>query len=321
VQQTGITATMVAAMEESVIREIVLELETFFGDPSAYRSILLLFAAVVIAYWLSKYLAKSIIWVAQKIAIRADSSSNAVRQMKLRRVETYLSVTIAFVRAFAVAVVAFIAWRMISPAATTSTAAIGAGAMFIVLAGGTVGVMLRDLTSGTAMIAEGWFNIGDYIRIEPFLDVDGVVERATLRSTKLRSLSGDVIWVHNQYIQGVKVTPKGLRTIAVDIFVNDAERGRALVQKVIDAIPIGTLLITKKPVIKSIDQWGDELWRIIVYSYTAPGREWLMDKIFVESIKSADRKTRNRNVIVYPPIVRFADPEAERNFKRAIKLK
>lgn len=84
--------------------------------------------------------------------------------------------------------------------------------------------MLRDLTAGTAMIAEQWFNVGDYIRVEPFIDVGGVVERATLRSTKLRSLNGEIIWLHNQHIHGIKVTPRGIRTMAVDIFVNDEKK-------------------------------------------------------------------------------------------------
>jgi hypothetical protein len=57
-----------------------------------------------------------------------------------------------------------------------------------------------------------------------------------------------------------------------------------------------------------------------VYGYTAPGREWLMDKIFVELINSMDEKLSKDKIIVYPPITRFADAEAEKNFKRAIKL-
>lgn len=112
----------------------------------------------------------------------------------------------------------------LSPAASSSTAAIGAGALFIVLTGGTIGVMLRDLTAGTAMIAGQWFNVGDYIMVVHFIDVGGVVERATLRSTKLRSLSGEIIWLHNQHIHGIKVTPRGIRTMAVDIFVNDEKK-------------------------------------------------------------------------------------------------
>ncbi len=307
-------------MNNTQISDIFREFEYFLVQPNAYRSILTLILAIVISYWLSRFLAKGIIRVAQYIGTRSDNSTDELSKFKLRRIETYLSITIAIVRALTVAVVAFFAWQYLSPAASSSTAAIGAGALFIVFAGGTIGVMLRDLTAGTSMIAEQWFNVGDYIRVEPFIDVGGVVERATLRSTKLRSLTGEVIWLHNQHIHGVKVTPSGIRTIAVDIFVNDKEKGEAIVQKVIDAIPVGTLLITKKPRIESVQQWGEELWRIIVFGYTAPGREWLMEQVFVNSIKTADSKQKSKRIVMYDPIVRLADPEAEKNFKRAIRM-
>jgi moderate conductance mechanosensitive channel len=308
-------------LAETLIRDSVSELESFFAEPNAMRSIIILFLSVIFAYWLSSFLAKGIIKMAQFVAIRADNAPTESKQLKLLRIETYLSIATAVVRLLSVVVVAFFAWQFLSPAATPSVAAIGAGALFIVMAGGTIGVMLRDLTSGTAMITEGWYHVGDYVKFEPFIDVSGVVERATLRSPKIRSLNGEVIWLHNQYIQGVHVTPRGVRTTAIDIFVNNEEKGKELVKKVINTIPLGTLLITKKPTIKSIDRWGDDLWRIVVYGYTAPGREWLMDRIFVELINSMDEKMSQDNIIVYPPITRFADAEAEKNFKRAIKLK
>lgn len=289
-------------------------------QPNAYRSVIILALSVIFAYWLSHLLARVIIKLAQFIALRADNSSDAHKQIRLRRIETYLSVAVAAARVIVVAVVAYAVWRLLSPAASTQAAAIGASALFIVLAGGTIGVMLRDITAGATMIIEHWFNIGDYIRVEPFIDVSGVVERATLRSIKIRSLNGEVIRIHNQHIHGVKVTPKGIRTLVVDVFVNDPVIGRSVVEKAMDAIPIGTLLITKRPKIHSIDKWGEDLWRIMVYCYTAPGREWLMEQFFVDSIKETDRKRRAKKVLMYNPIVRFADPEAERNFKRAIRV-
>ncbi|MGK2896410.1 MAG: mechanosensitive ion channel domain-containing protein [Candidatus Saccharimonadales bacterium] len=85
-------------------------------------------------------------------------------------------------------------WRLLAPHTSSSgLAAIGAGTFFIVFAGQTLGMILRDITAGAAMIIEGWLHVGDFIKIEPFMDLSGMVERFTLRSTKLRSLSGSVI--------------------------------------------------------------------------------------------------------------------------------
>lgn len=275
------------------------------------------------AYWLSRFLAKGIVRVAQLIAVRSDNASDEVKAIQLRRVETYLSITIAVIRVFVVVIVSFIAWRVVSPSSDTrvagSAAAIGASAVFIVLAGATIGMILRDITAGATMIVEKWFLVGDYIRVEPFLDVGGVVERMTLRSTRLRSLNGEVIWLHNQHIQGVRVTPHGVRTIAVDILVNDEIRGRKLIEKVIDMIPTGTMTVARKLKIVRSAQWGEGLWIYTVRGQTPPGREWLIEKFFVDALSAADEKSKTK-VVAYDPIVRYEDPAAERSFKRAVRV-
>ena len=204
---------------------ILVEVGEFFQEPNAYRSVLILMACIIGAYILSKFLADFIIKIAQKVSVRSDIESNEERFIKLRQVETYLSVSIAVVRAAVVAIAAYVAWMFISPVASSGAAAIGASAFFIVFAGQTLGMILRDVTAGAIMIIEQWFNVGDFIKVEPFINVAGVVERLTLRSTKLRSITGEVVWIHNQQIQAAHVTPHGVRTLAVDVFVRDKERG------------------------------------------------------------------------------------------------
>ena len=259
-----------------------------FIEPNAFRSILILIASLIIAYWLSRFLAKGIIYIAQKVGRRSDSESDDARVMRLRQTETYLSITVAIVRALVVAVVGFVAWRALSPfssnsAAANSVAAIGASAFFIVIAGQTIGIILRDLTAGSTMITEGWYKIGDFIKIEPYWDVAGVVERFTLRSTRIRALNGEIIWVHNQNITGVHVVPKGVRTLAVDVFVRDKEAGEKAINKIISAIPKGKTMLAKPLRIIRTEEWGKDRWRITVLGQTAPGREWLIEKFFVEA--------------------------------------
>ena len=131
-----------------------------FVLPNAFRSILILMIALVAAYWLSKFLARGIVRIAQAVAVRSDNESNELRATRLRQTETYLSIGVAFVRALVVAVVGYLAWRALSPFATNETAngaaAIGASAFFIVIAGQTIGLVLRDITTGSIMITEGW---------------------------------------------------------------------------------------------------------------------------------------------------------------------
>jgi small conductance mechanosensitive channel len=200
-------------------------------------------------------------------------------------------------------------------------AAIGAGTIFIVIAGQTLGIVLRDVTAGSVMIAERWFNVGDFIKIEPFMEVSGVVEELTLRSTRLRSLSGEVVWIHNQQIHGVHVTPRGVRTLAVDIFVRDRVKGEQAIEKVISTVPTGTMMMARPLRIKYAERWSDELWRITVVGETPPGREWLVERYFVNALKEIDEdKKRADRLIVHEPIARYADSVADSRFKRAVRV-
>lgn len=312
--------TIVEVNSQDTFTSVVTEISHFFTQPNALRSVFILVISIIAAYWLSKFVAFIIIRVAQLIAVRSDNTPDGEKKVQLRRVETYLSVSIALVRAIIVGFVAFFAWKTLSSTATGGAAAIGASAFFIVLAGGTLGMILRDITAGSAMIIEKWFDVGDYIRVEPFLDVTGVVERITLRSTKLRSLNGEVIWMHNQHMQAVKVTPYGLRTMAVDVFVNNKRVGETLINKAIDTLPIGTIKVAAKPEVTKAEKWGEHLWLFTVVGSTPPGREWLIEKYFVESLQELDARRKGPKTLVRQPLARFADPAAERSFKRAVRM-
>lgn len=300
---------------------VISDITTFFAEPNAYRSVLILIGSIIVAYILSKFLAEAIIKIAQVVSTRSDNESNVDKAIRLRQVETYLSVTVAIIRGTVVAVVAYVVWRMLSPAANSGAAAIGASAFFIVFAGQTLGMLLRDMTSGAVMIIEQWFNVGDFVKIEPFIDVSGVVERFTLRSTRLRSVTGEIIWIHNQQIQAAHVTPHGVRTVAVDVFVRDKDKGLKVLKELVKAVPVGPTMLAEPLKIHTPEEWGSGLWRITIGGRTAPSREWFIDQFFVNAIKEVDAGVRNKmnRVFVYEPIARYADPVAEQRFKRAVR--
>jgi hypothetical protein len=308
---------------EKSINNFVNEVQSFLFQPNALRSVLILLISLLAAYWISKYLALGIVRVAQIVASHSDNESNDERAIRLRQIETYLSVTVAVVRAVTVAVVGYIAWRIFSPTSSSSTAAaLGASAFIVVFLGQTLGMLLRDITAGATMIVERWFNVGDFIKIEPFPDVSGVVERFTLRSTRLRSLSGEIIWVHNQQMMAVHVTPRGVRTMAVDVFVHDREAGEKAVRKIIGTVPSGPMMLAKPLKIKTTEKWDDDVWRITVEGQMLPGREWLVEKYFVNAVKELDAEKKYADrLVIHEPIARWADPEADRRFKRAIRIK
>lgn len=311
---------------DSFIQTINQAFTEFWSQPNAYRSFLILIASIVLTYWISKYVANAIVYLAQKVSVRSDMESNAVKAVRLRQVETYLGVIVAVVRVVIVAIAAYIVWRTLSPEGSeqlggSGAAAIGASAVFIVIAGQTVGTILRDITAGATMIIEQWFNVGDYIKVEPFWDVKGVVERLTLRSTRIRSLSGEVVIIHNQNIHAVHVTPNGVRTMAVEIFVNDQTKGEKFVKRAIKTLPTGPTMLATPLRITDSAQWSDDIWRITVEGQTAPGRDWLIETYFINSLNRIDEaKPPEKRIMVDPPIPHWADDVVERRFTRAVRV-
>lgn len=307
-------------MDQDILTTIGREINEFINSPNAYRSLLILVAALVVSYVASKFLANGIVKLAQVISTKSDNISNRQKKIRYRQIETYLSISIAIMRAAVVALVAYVAWRLISPTASSSAAAIGASAFFIVFAGQTLGPVLRDITVGATMITEGWFHVGDFIKVEPFIDLNGVVERFTLRSTKIRNLSGEVIWVHNQHIQAVHVTSENVRTYVIDIFTRDPEVAQGVIQEVIDAIPPSTALVRNPAKVLSVTPWNDQLSHIMVQCRVAPGREWLAESFFVNALKEVDEdKKTSERLFVYAPTARYADPVAEKEFRRFLR--
>ena len=308
--------------EPNFINDAIADLKTFINSGNPYRSMLILALSLIAAYILSRILTGGIIKLAQVIGSQSDAASSEEHALRLRQIETYLSVAVAIVRAAIVATVGVVMWITISPGATSGAAAIGASAFFIVFAGQSFGMIMRDITAGAAMIVERWFNVGDFVKLEPFSDVSGVVERLTLRSTRIRSLSGEIIYVHNQQILAAHVTPRGVRTMAVDIFVRDRVEGEKAIEEVINTVPTGTMMMARPLRIKYAERWNDEIWRITVVGEMLPGREWLVERYFVNALKDIDDgKEKKDRLIIHEPIARFADSIADNRFKRAVRIK
>ena len=306
-------------MNNSLVQTVTSEINDFFRAPNALSSVLIFVGTIIIAYIASRFVARGIVRLAQVFATKSDNSSNHQKMVRYRQIETYLSIAIAAVRAVVVAIAAYAAWRLISPDASSSATAIGASAFFIVVAGQTLGPVLRDITAGAAMITEGWFHVGDYVKLEPFIEVSGVVERFTLRSTKLRSLSGDAIWVHNQQIHGVHVMTNGARNLVVDVFTREPSIAQAAIQEVIDAVPSKAAMLRNPIKIGEIEQWN-HLWHIAVHAKTGPGREWLIEQFFIDALKSLDEgKKKDEKLFIFAPIARLADPVAEKEFRRSLR--
>lgn len=280
------------------------------------HSLLVLVISVAVALLVGRLIAHLLRHLVTLIGRRADKAENLYTVNRLRRYETFLVLSIAIIRAALVLFAVYFWWLYVHPSGRP-TALIGASALAVIVVSGALGPALRDLAAGSFMMAEQWYGVGDHIKIEPFGDVQGVVERVTLRSTRIRGLNGEVIWINNQNIQGVRLTPKGIRTIGLEMFVDDQKAGERLVEQANKRLPVGPLLIVSPLLVTSSEQVGDQLWHITAIGDTAPGREWLIEQSAVDLIKELDKKSR-QPTLAHGPLPRYADPEADRRFVRTI---
>lgn len=306
--------------------QIAIDIQNILTQPNMLRVILVLLASMLVAYWLSRFLAYGIIRIAQMVATRGDKETDDQKNLRYRQIETYLSIFVAIIRVLVVGIVGYIAWLILNPfpaenKTVNGFAAIGAGTFFAVIAGQTLGPVLRDITNGAVMITEGWFHVGDYVKLEPFSELAGVVERFTLRSTRIRALNGEIIWVNNQSISGARITPRGVRSIAVEVFVRNKDKGVAKIQKLIDDMPKGKILLARPLRIESVEQWSENSWHITVTGQTPPGREWLIQEYFLEELKAIDDKKKPADKILSrQPMTHMDDRIATKRFSRAVRV-
>lgn len=302
---------------ETNVQQVTGVFERIANNYFNLQSIVTLVISLTVAFVLGRIIAAILRRVVGAIGRQADKTDNLQTVNRLRRLETIIILSIAIIRTFLI-LFAIYMWWVLTHAGQQPTALIGASALFAIILGSTLSPMLRDIASGGIMMAEQWYAVGDHVKIEPFGEMQGVVERVTLRSTRIRGLNGEVIWVNNQNIQAVRITPKGIRTMAIELFVRDLEKGQKLIESVNRRLPGGPLLVISPLNVMTSSQAGDELWHITAIAETAPGREWLIERYAIDVMKEID-ETRKTKLLATEPVARYADNDAERRFARAIQ--
>lgn len=301
--------TLDIAKTKSILEQIR---DTLFNAHSLKILAVCLLAAMFAGWVLSWILRK----IAHMAARSADVSKNLTTVNRLRRIETWLILSIAVLRTSLIISGLYIWWVMTHEGGQAN-ALIGASALAVVVAGGVLGPLLRDFAFGAGMMAEHWFGVGDLISID-FPNVQGVVERITLRSTRIRGLNGEVIWVANQTINGVRVAKKGVRRTAIELFATDPEAAQTMVARVNKLLPGGLSLLVSPLEVVEVLQSEANIWHITAIGETAPGREWILEKTAIEVFKKLDEKSR-KPVLIVDPVARYADVDMERQLARAVR--
>lgn len=278
-------------------------------------SIIVLLIAVFVGSVTGKLASLLLRRLSRSVGKQADAAMSLTTVNRLRRIETWLILSVAIVRLLFVVLALYFWWVFEHPKGQ-GTALVGASALLIVVVGGVFGPLLRDFAFGSGMMAEHWFGVGDLVTIDPN-DIQGVVERITLRSTRIRGLNGEVIWVSNQNISSVRIAQKGVWTMAVELFVNDKKRAEKLVEQVNALLPSGPSLVVRPLAMHGDAKGSGGHWHITATAETAPGRQWLIERTAIDLLKSLDEQSKNPTLVT-EPVARFADNDTERQYGRAV---
>ena len=146
------------------------------------------------------------------------------------------------------------------------------------------------------------------------LNVHGVVESVSLRSLKLRSITGEVLHVPNSGVNALRVIPRGYREVELEFFTSELEAGQALVEQIARVVPFGPTHFIRRPSLVESDRLDDDLFRITARCAVAAGREWLA----TEFLPSLLKERAAEGLLVHGPIISYVDEEAAHSFARAL---
>lgn len=141
--------------------------------------------------------------------------------------------------------------------------------------------MVRDLINGFFLVAEDQFRVGDSVKVGEF---SGTVEAITLRTTRVRSLGGELHTVPNGEIRAVTNYSRHWSRAIVEAGVSrDSD-----LEKVFDALQeAGTRaranaevagLFLEDPEVVGVTELSDGGVRVRVWAKVAPGRQWEVER-------------------------------------------
>ena len=279
-----------------------------------FGSILVIVGLFLLA-WL---VARSSGWLAMRVLDWHDRRQSTTdlaatgKMLNLKRRETLISMIRAALIYVAFGTAIVLSIGQLAGGIDRLTAIAGASFLIIVAAFAAQRVLV-DIIAGLTMFTERWFFVGDTVTVNAGLELQGVVEDLSLRHTKLRSVTGEVIHIHNSQIQAVRVLPRGVKELAIELFVSKRDAGERLVEEVASIVPVGPTTFVRRPWIEQIDELSVSLTRIRIRTTVAPGREWLVEGFFSDLLK----EQAPDSLIVHGPVVLAVDDRATWSFARA----
>lgn len=167
----------------------------------------------------------------------------------------------------------------------------GAGVAGVALGFGAQS-LVRDFLSGTFMIIEDQYGVGDVIDVG---EATGTVEQVTLRTTRLRDANGTVWHVPNGQILRVGNKSQQWARAVVDVHVDpsaDLERAADVILSAAEDVwgrDDARVDVLERPEVLGIEYLGPDTATIRVQGKTRPGAQWRVSRLLRVRISEALR--------------------------------
>lgn len=145
--------------------------------------------------------------------------------------------------------------------------------------------LVRDIISGFFIVFEDQFGVGDYIA---FAGVEGTVEEIGLRTTKVKSWTGEQQIIPNGNITQVTnySTHNGLAVVDINIpYENDISTAELIIDKVLSELPKKYEEIVSLPVIHGVQNLEASHVVLRVIAETLPVYQWYGARVIRKEVK------------------------------------
>jgi moderate conductance mechanosensitive channel len=232
---------------------------------------------------------------------------------RLQRVETALALIATAIPYIAAIVVLIIAATAFLP---RTVAALGGSALILVLVGFGAQRFLMDVIAGTLIAFERWYDIGDFVRLEP-AQISGIVEQLSLRTTVIRSLNGDRTYVPNSQIISASRSPAGYRRYSIEVLTTDPEEARNAIEQVGRRAPVGEARFLRPPRVIEERELGEGTWLVRGQADVAPTMEWLAESLLPGRLKAS----LSGDTLLADPIVYTIDEGTFSRYQRRVLVR
>ena len=147
--------------------------------------------------------------------------------------------------------------------------------------------LVKDVITGFFILFENQFSVGDYVKIGEY---EGIVEEMGLRTTRLRSPSGELHIIPNSNIQIVTNSTKGAMRAMVDVSIayeEDIDKAIKVLNSICEQMKATDESILEGPTVLGVTKLGQYDIVLTVIAKTKPMEQWRVERELRKRIKES----------------------------------